>query len=128
MLIQNVGASKMLNTQGFELVGIAGYSFGGSAALRFSSINKVEFVVSVSSSLALYQEGGFQMDQLSNIVCPVLMFHGTSDLTVPFDNMTKISSIIHDDVKCIPLENEGHFYHQSLDKVCTEVKEFMENL
>ncbi|TFH04328.1 MAG: hypothetical protein E4H14_14990 [Candidatus Thorarchaeota archaeon] len=121
-------ASKMLHTLGFELAGVAGYSFGGSAALRFTSVNKVEFVVSVSSSLTLYQEGGFQINRLSGIECPVLMFHGTSDLTVPFENMTRIASYISSDVKCIPLENEGHFYHQSLDMVCAEVKSFMENL
>jgi len=123
-----IAASKMLNIRGLELAGIAGYSFGGSTALRFSSTNKVEFVVSVSSSLALYQEGGFQINQLSRIACPVLMFHGISDLTVPFENMTKISSLIHSDVKCISLENEGHFYHHSLHQVHTEVKKFVENL
>jgi len=121
-------AAKMLDNLGFELVGIAGYSFGGSTALRFSSVNKVKFVISVSSSLDLYQEDGFQMNHLSGIACPVLMLHGTSDLTVPFENMTKISSQINGEVKSIPLENEGHFYHRSLNKVRAEVKEFVETL
>ena len=121
-------ASKILDTLGFELAGIAGYSFGGSTALRFSSINKVEFVVSVSSSLALYQDGGFQMNQLSRITCPVLMIHGTSDLTVPFENMAKISSHIRSNAKCVSLDNEGHFYHRSLKKVRAQVKEFIETL
>ena len=123
-----VAASKMLNSLKFELAGIAGYSFGGSAALRFGSDNKAKFVVSVSSSLALIEEGGFQANQLSGIQCPVLMFHGTSDLTVPFENMSKISFRISSEVKCISLENEGHFYHKSLDRVRTEVQEFIENL
>jgi len=124
----SIAASEMLDTLGLELVGIAGYSFGGSTALRFSSANKVEFVVSVSSSLALYQEDGFQINQLSGIACPVLMFHGISDLTVPFENMKKISSQIRSDVKCISLENEGHFYHRSLTQIHVEVKKFIENL
>lgn len=121
-------ASKMLDSLGLELAGIAGYSFGGSTALRFSSSSKVEFVVSVSSSLTLIEEGGFHKNQLSEIACPVLMLHGLSDLTVPFENMSKISSQIQSDVKCISLENEGHFYHRSLDRVGTEVKEFIGNL
>ena len=124
----SIAAFKMLDSLGYEVVGIAGYSFGGSAALRFSSTNSVEFVVSVSSSLDLIQEDGFQMTQLSGIDCPVLMLHGSSDLTVPYENMSNISSQIHGAVKCISIENEGHFYHRSLDRVRTEVMEFIENL
>jgi pimeloyl-ACP methyl ester carboxylesterase len=68
------------------------------------------------------------MDNLSRIECPVLMFHGTSDVTVPFENMTNISSQIQSAVKHISLENEGHFYHRSLDRVHDEVIDFIENL
>jgi alpha/beta superfamily hydrolase len=121
-------AAELLDSLGFELTGIAGYSFGGSTTLRFSSFNKVEFVISVSSSLNLYREDGFPMDNLSRIECPVLMFHGTSDVTVPFENMTNISSQIQSAVKHISLENEGHFYHRSLDRVHDEVIDFIENL
>ncbi|MFW9844416.1 MAG: alpha/beta hydrolase [Candidatus Thorarchaeota archaeon] len=123
-----IAASKMLENLGFKLTGIAGYSFGGSTALRFSSCNEVGFLVSISSSLALIQEDGFQVNQLSGITCPVLMFHGVSDLTVPYENMTKISSLIGNEVKCVSLEKEGHFYHRSLTKVSTRVKEFIQNL
>ncbi len=121
-------ASKILEQQGLKLVGIAGYSFGGSAALRFSSVNRVGFVVSVSSSLALFQEGDYQATQLSQIQCPVLLVHGISDLTVPFENMTNISSQIGGDIKCISIENEGHFYHHSLSQVQNAVGQFMKKL
>jgi len=118
-------ALRIFEHQGLNLKGIAGYSFGGSAALRFSTVNKVDFVVSVSSSLALFQEGSYQASQLSMIECPVLMIHGVSDLTVPFTNMTDISTQINGEVKCVPIENEGHFYHHSLPQVQNEVKKFM---
>lgn len=121
-------ASIILEYQGLKLAGIAGYSFGGSTALRFGSTNKVDFVVSVSSSLALFQEDGYQATKLSMIACPVLLIHGNSDLTVPFENMTKISSQISSEVKCISIENEGHFYHRSLTQVQNEVKMFMETI
>ena len=123
-----IAAVKMLESLDIHLAGIAGYSFGGSTALRYSSANKAKFVISVSSSLDLYQEGNFPLNQLSGIKCPVLMLHGVSDLTAPHENMIGISSQIHGDVKCISIENEGHFYHQSLDKVRDEVKLFMNNL
>jgi len=121
-------ASILLEQKGLKLVGIAGYSFGGSTALRFSSINRFDFVISVSSSLDLFQEGGFEVTQLSRIDCPVLMIHGISDLTVPFENMTNISSQISGEVKCVSIENEGHFYHRSLTQVKNEIKMFLETM
>ncbi|MHA1577137.1 MAG: alpha/beta hydrolase [Candidatus Thorarchaeota archaeon] len=121
-------ASKVLRYQGLKLAGLAGYSFGGSTALRYCTTNKVDFVISVSSSLALFQEGGYQATQLSRIEFPVLLIHGTSDLTAPFENLTNISSQISGEVKCVSIENEDHFYHHSLTQVQNEVKKFMETM
>jgi len=121
-------ASILLEQQGLKLVGIAGYSFGGSTALRFSSINRFDFVISVSSSLDLFLEGGIKATQLSRIECPVLMIHGSSDLTAPFENMANISSQISGEVKCVSIENEGHFYHHSLTQVQNEVRMFLERM
>jgi len=121
-------ALRKLEHLGLNLKGIAGYSFGGSTALRFSTINRVDFVVSVSSSLALFQEGAYLATQLARIECQVLMIHGVSDLTVPFENMTDISTQINGEVKCVSIENEGHFYHHSLPQVQNEVKIFMKNM
>ena len=121
-------ALRILEHQGLNLKGIAGYSFGGSTALRFSTTNRVGFVVSVSSSLALFLEGTYQATQLARIECPVLMIHGVSDLTVPFENMTDISMQIKGEVKCVSIENEGHFYHHSLTQVQNEVKLFMKTM
>lgn len=123
-----VAALRLLEHHGLNLKGIAGYSFGGSTALRFSTTNRVDFVVSVSSSLALFKEGAYQATQLARIDCPVLMMHGVSDLTVPFENMTDISAQIKGEVKCVSIENEGHFYHHSLTQVQNEVKLFMETM
>lgn len=122
-----VAASELLEQLDFKLAGVAGYSFGGSTALRFSSQYKVDCVVSISSSLDLIQEGSFSATQLSKISCPVLMLHGSSDLTVPYENMTRISSYLQSHTKCVAIENEGHFYHHSLKRVHAEVKIFMEN-
>ncbi len=121
-------AAKILNEQHLQISGIAGYSFGGSTALRYSSLYDIGFLISVSSSLVLYEEDGFQANQLSNITCPVLMLHGTSDLTVPYENMNKISSYIQSEAKCVSLENEGHFYHHSLERVKDEVADFIRTL
>lgn len=121
-------ASALLEQEGLSLTGIAGYSFGGSTALRYCSTNRVDFVVSVSSSFDLFQEGGYQPTHLSGITCPVLMLHGISDLTVPFCNMEQISSNIQGAVRCVAIENEGHFYHGSLSTVHDEVRLFMEHL
>ncbi len=121
-------ALRILEHQGLNLKGISGYSFGGSTALRFSTTNSVDFVVSVSSSLALFQEGAYQATQLARIDCPVLMIHGVSDMTVPFENMTDISTEINGEVKCVSIENEGHFYLYSLTQVQNEVKLFMETM
>jgi len=123
-----LAASQLLEHQDLKLAGIAGYSFGGSTALRFSSIANVDFVVSVSSSLELFQEGGFPATKLSNIACPVLMLHGTTDMTVPYDNMMQISSHIQGKVSSVAIENEGHFYHRSLNKLSDEVRSFMKTL
>jgi len=121
-------ALRILEHQELNLNGIAGYSFGGSTALRFSTTNRVNFVVSVSSSLALFQEGEYQATQLARIDCPVLMIHGISDLTVPYENMTDISTQISGEVKCVSIENEGHFYDHSLTQVQNEVKRFMKTM
>jgi len=127
--VEDVTATSiLLEQQGLKLVGIAGYSFGGSTALRFSSINRFDFVISVSSSLDLFLEGGIKATQLSRIECPVLMIHGSSDLTVPFENMANISSQISGEVKCVSIENEGHFYHHSLNQVQNEVRMFLERM
>jgi len=121
-------ALRILEHLGLNLKGIAGYSFGGSTALRFCTTNRVDFVVSVSSSLALFQEGAYQATQLARIDCPVLMIHGASDLTVPFENMNDISTQINGEVKCVSIENEGHFYHHSLTQIQNEVKLFMKTM
>ena len=121
-------ALRILEHLGLNLKGIAGYSFGGSTALRFCTTNRVDFLVSVSSSLALFQEGAYQATQLARIDCPVLMIHGASDLTVPFENMNDISTQINGEVKCVSIENEGHFYHHSLTQIQNEVKLFMKTM
>ena len=127
-VIDVAAAIATLKNHSLRIVGIAGYSFGGSTALRYSSNNDVHFLVSISSSLALIEEGDFQTTQLSSIKCPVLMFHGTSDLTVPHQSMDIIASFLSSNVKCISLKGEGHFYHASLGMVGNEVKTFLENL
>ena len=126
-LEDTISASQVLQEKDIRLIGVAGYSFGGSAALRFCSINNVNFLISVSSSLTLYHEGNYPMSNLSKITCPVLMFHGTSDLAVPFENMTQISSYIGGPLTRVALEKEGHFYHRSLGRLHDEVCLFLES-
>jgi len=127
-LEDTITASQVLESQDIRLIGVAGYSFGGSTALRFCSINNVSFLVSVSSSLALYREGNYDVANLSKVICPVLIVHGSSDLTVPFENMTQISSHIQGPTTLVTLENEGHFYHRSLGRLHDEVSLFLQNL
>ena len=122
------GRTEFLESKDMHLIGVAGYSFGGSTALRFCSITDVSFLVSVSSSLTLYHEGDYEISNLSNIICPVLMVHGTSDLTVPYENMTQIASHIRGSITQVALEKEGHFYHHSLSRLHNSVGFFLQNL
>lgn len=126
-LEDTIAASKVLEDRDLRLIGLAGYSFGGSTALRFCTVSNVSFLVSVSSSLTLYQEGNYEVSNLSKITYPVLLVHGTSDLTVPFENMDQISSHIQGPITRVALENEGHFYHRSLGRLHDEVSLFLDN-
>jgi alpha/beta superfamily hydrolase len=112
---------------GLSVVGLAGYSFGGSIALRLASVKALRFTIALSASMNLFLEGGMDIIQLSRLQCPVLLFHGLSDTMVPHSDMKKFSNAIPE-VKTVTLENENHFYSSCLPKVREEIRTFLASL
>ncbi|MFW9806423.1 MAG: alpha/beta hydrolase [Candidatus Thorarchaeota archaeon] len=112
-----------------ENIGIVGYSFGASTALRVALLEQPLFVVSLSASKDLVSEGGFDLQKLTDIHCPILMFHGKSDQMIPFTDLEFFGLILGlDDKQTIPIEGEGHFYQRSLPMVETSIKVFLSEL
>ncbi len=110
-------------------VGIVGYSFGASTALRSALIKPPPFLISLSASRAIISESGFNVEQLSNIDCPVLLFHGVSDQMIPFDDLREIAEAIKiDPSNCVSLENEDHFYQRTLPLVVSTIRNFIRTL
>jgi alpha/beta superfamily hydrolase len=110
-------------------VGIVGYSFGASTAIRLASLKTPPFVVSLSASKDMISEGGFDIRRLSSIECPVLLFHGQSDRMIPSDDLDFLTEVIgleHED--SVILEGEGHFYERTLPLVVSTIRVFIRNL
>ena len=124
-MLDSINAIKILESQGFAISGIAGYSFGGSVALRLASSMKIKFAITLSASSSLYSEGSFSFENLTKIDCPILMFHGTDDQMVSFSDMSKLSTKMKVRTKTIPLHYEGHFYYHSMPIVTREVHAFI---
>ena len=110
-----------------EHVGIVGYSFGASTALRVALLEHPLFVISLSASKDLVSEGGFDVQKLSDMSCPVLMFHGTSDQMIPFSDLKFFKRLLGLGGKLtIPIEGESHFYQRSLSMVEASIRTFLE--
>ncbi|MFW9768379.1 MAG: alpha/beta hydrolase [Candidatus Thorarchaeota archaeon] len=125
-VLDATNALNLLTSRGVEKVGLAGYSFGGSTALRLASVSSPLFLVTLSASKALVEEGGFELDNLSNVVCPTLMFHGDMDQMVPYEDLRVLSSRIGTEtVETILLEGESHFYQRHLSDVLRTVRSFV---
>jgi len=129
-VIDTMNAVKFLqsNTQVND-VGIVGYSFGASTAMRTALLETPSFLISLSASIDLISSDGFDIEQLSKIKCPVLLFHGTSDQMIHFDDLAIITEKIKPESNCsVPLEGEGHFYQRSLPLVASTIRDFIVNL
>ncbi|MFW9803233.1 MAG: alpha/beta hydrolase [Candidatus Thorarchaeota archaeon] len=122
-----IGASKaLLHKTNRDSLAIVGYSFGGSVALHLASSAKADFLVTFSASLDLAKEATSGLEPLSDIQCPALMFHGTNDNMVPFDDMRTLAKILgRSDVQAVALKGEGHFYLTHLDSIGTYLREFL---
>ena len=122
-----IAASKaLLDKTKKESLAIVGYSFGGSVALHLASSAKADFLVTFSASLSLAKEDGKGLKPLSSIQCPVLMFHGSNDNMVPFDDMLILAKNLgRRDVLTVALEGEGHFYLKHLSTVEIYLHEFL---
>lgn len=125
-----VSAVEFLKAQtGVSEIGIVGYSFGASTALRLALKKTPTFLVTLSASRDLVAEDGFDIQQLTNLRCPVLMFHGDSDQMIPVDDLTGLAEVIGFDIaRTVSLEGEGHFYERKLADVATSVREFVSEL
>jgi alpha/beta superfamily hydrolase len=106
--------------------GIAGYSFGASVAIRVASVLIPNFLVSLSASWNLVLEDSFQIEQLYEISCPTIFFHGLDDKMIPPEDLVRFTKAI--DIKsenAIPVEGEGHFYQSKLPYVLSTVQAFI---
>jgi pimeloyl-ACP methyl ester carboxylesterase len=119
----------LVSHTGINEVGIVGYSFGASTALRLALMKPPPFLVSLSASRELVSEDGFDIKQLIKIECPVMMYHGKSDQMVPSDNLFTLAEEIGlDPVNTVLLDGEGHFYQRALPEVVTSIREFIRSL
>lgn len=110
-------------------VGIGGYSFGASIAMRLALLKPPPFLISLSASRDLISEDGFDIGQLADIKCPVLMFHGKDDRMIPFGDLTDLAQVIGLDLgNTVLLDGEGHFYHRALLEVVSTIRAFIRNL
>ena len=108
-------------------LGLVGYSFGGSTALRVACSKPVNFLVSLSSSFDLFLEGGQSASALSEIHCPSLLFHGQSDTHVPLADLQMFARMIAN-ARAVSLQNEDHFYQVSMQIVRNEIRSFLSGL
>lgn len=110
-------------------VGVVGYSFGASTAMRVALLKPPPFLISLSASIDLISNDEFDIEKLSNIECPVLLFHGKSDEMIPFDDLKLLTDKIKPEpCNSVPLEGEGHFYHRSMPFVVSTIRDFIANL
>ena len=125
-----LNAIKSLKSRtGISEVGIAGYSFGASVAIRAALLESPPFLISLSASRDLISEVGFDTEQLSSIECPVLLFHGQSDRVIPSGDLTFLAETIGLDLEdSMLLEGEGHFYQSTLPLVESAIRTFIRGL
>ncbi len=110
-------------------VGIVGYSFGASTAIRLALLKPPPFLISLSASRDLISEDGFDVEQLSSMECPTLLFHGQSDRMISSDDLTFLTEIIGLEPEgSILLEGEGHFYQSTLPSVLSAIRTFINGL
>jgi len=121
------GAIELLESYEPLTLGLAGYSFGGSTAIRVASSKSVAFLVSLSASFDLFLEGGYDASSLSEIHCPTLLFHGQSDTFVPHADLQLFARMITG-ARAISLQKENHFYQTSMQTVGDEIRSFVSGL
>lgn len=110
-------------------VGIVGYSFGASTAIRLALLKLPPFLISLSASRDLISEDGFDIGQLYNIDCPVLLFHGQSDRMIPSDDITFLTGTIGLELEdSVLIEGEGHFYQRTMPLVISTIRAFIRDL
>ena len=119
----------LLASSNISDIGIVGYSFGASTALRTALLSPPRFLVALSASIDLILEGGFDSGQLSNIECPVLLFHGDSDRMISPNDLSLLGDLLKLEEKdTVLLEREGHFYQRSLPIVSDALRAFLADL
>ncbi|MFW9870280.1 MAG: alpha/beta hydrolase [Candidatus Thorarchaeota archaeon] len=125
-IIDASNAMKLLLSRGVRECGVAGYSFGGSTAIR-SAIGPLPlFLITLSASFGLIAEGNFDTTQLTRITCPTLMFHGLADRMVPHADIETLSKFIgSQELETVSIEEEGHFYNRSIEIVKNRTRRFL---
>jgi alpha/beta superfamily hydrolase len=119
----------LVSHTGISVFGIAGYSFGASVALRLAIAKPPQFLISLSASLSLIADGGYGIELLTKIQCPVLLFHGQQDMMIPLSDFHRLKQSMRvNEERAILLDEENHFYQNSLSQVTSEVRNFIRNI
>ncbi|MFW9893031.1 MAG: alpha/beta hydrolase [Candidatus Thorarchaeota archaeon] len=125
-IIDASNAMKLLLSRGVRECGVAGYSFGGSTAIRYAIGHLPLFLITLSASFGLIAEGNFDTTQLTRITCPTLMFHGLADRMVPHADIETLSKFIgSQELETVSIEEEGHFYNRSIEIVKNRTRRFL---
>ncbi|TXT57396.1 MAG: hypothetical protein BAJATHORv1_10097 [Candidatus Thorarchaeota archaeon] len=120
---------KIESIDSYQLRGILGYSFGGSVALLAGGLFKPDFVVALSPSMRLIRDFSDWDSILQNISCPILLVHGNRDSTVPVTSSQYIARVTREELtSTVILENEDHFYSNSLSHTCEIIKDLVTSL
>lgn len=128
-VIDASNAADVLLSRGIRVIGLTGYSFGGSTALRYATEHLPLFLITLSASQGLVTEGAFDMTQLSKVTCPTLMFHGQADRMVPCTDIETLSKQLGSkEIETVLIDREGHFYQVSLTQVMTKIKGFLRKI
>lgn len=92
-------------------------------------VNRISFLIPDSwehsnrELLALTQENRDLMDQVSDVVCPVSVLHGTWDPVCPFEGTIEYfkANLSNARLKVTPLEKRGHNLHLSHPELVAEL-------
>jgi alpha/beta superfamily hydrolase len=128
-VIDTSNAMKLLWSRGVRECGVAGYSFGGSTAIRYATEHLPLFLITLSATFGLIAEENFDTTRLKRITCPTLMFHGLADRMVPHADIETLSNLIgSQELETVSIEDEGHFYQRSIEIVKKRTCRFLEEI
>jgi alpha/beta superfamily hydrolase len=103
-----------------DAIWLAGFSFGAYIALRVAAEARVNGLVTVAPAVHLYDFGRLQLPD-----CPWLLVQGEVDEVVPVEMVRHWLARIAPAPRAVFLPRVGHFFHQRLNELRAELREFV---